>query len=30
VFTGLALYATHKPRTVAPAPLTMPTQVPAE
>jgi formate/nitrite transporter len=29
IFTGLALYMTHKPRT-APAPLTMPTQVPAE
>ena len=30
VFTGLALYITHKPRTAAPAPLTAPTQVPAE
>ncbi|HKM87641.1 MAG TPA: formate/nitrite transporter family protein [Xanthobacteraceae bacterium] len=30
VFTGLALYITHKPRTTAPAPLTAPTQVPAE
>jgi formate/nitrite transporter len=30
VFTGLALYITHRPRSVAPAPLTMPTQVPAE
>ncbi len=29
VFTGLALYITHKPRTAA-SPLTMPTQVPAE
>jgi formate/nitrite transporter len=29
-FTGLALYITHKPRTLAPAPLTAPTQVPAE
>jgi formate/nitrite transporter len=29
IFTGLALYITHKPRT-APAPLTMPSQVPAE
>jgi formate/nitrite transporter len=29
IFTGLALYMTHKPRT-APAPLTMPTQMPAE
>jgi formate/nitrite transporter len=28
IFTGLALYITHKPR--AAAPLTMPTQVPAE
>jgi formate/nitrite transporter len=28
LFTGLALYLTHKPR--KPAPLTMPTQVPAE
>jgi formate/nitrite transporter len=30
VFTGLALYITHKPRAAAPAPLTAPTQVPAE
>ena len=30
VFTGLALYITHKPKTAAPAPLTAPTQVPAE
>jgi len=30
IFTGLALYVTHKPRTAAPAPLTAPTQVPAE
>jgi formate/nitrite transporter len=30
VFTGLALYITHKPRSSAPAPLTAPTQVPAE
>ena len=30
VFTGLALYITHKPRTSAPAPLAAPTQVPAE
>jgi len=29
IFTGLALYITHRPR-MAPAPLTMPTQVPAE
>ncbi|MGH6789664.1 MAG: formate/nitrite transporter family protein [Pseudolabrys sp.] len=29
IFTGLALYLTHKPRS-APAPLTAPTQVPAE
>ena len=29
-FTGLALYITHKPRTAAPAPLTAPSQVPAE
>jgi formate/nitrite transporter len=29
IFTGLALYITHKPRT-APTPLTMPSQVPAE
>jgi formate/nitrite transporter len=30
VFTGLALYLTHKPRTAAPAPLRSPTGVPAE
>ena len=31
IFTGLAIYVTHKPRkTMAPAPLTAPTQVPAE
>jgi len=30
VFTGLALYITHKPPAAAPAPLTAPTQVPAE
>ena len=30
IFTGLALYITHKPRVAAPAPLTAPTQVPAE
>jgi formate/nitrite transporter len=30
LFTGLALYITHKPRTSAPAPLAAPTQVPAE
>jgi formate/nitrite transporter len=30
VFTGLALYITHRPRSLAPAPLTAPTQVPAE
>ena len=30
VFTGLALYVTHRPRTTAPAPLTAPTRVPAE
>ena len=31
VFTGLAIYLTHKPRTAqSPAPLTAPTQVPAE
>jgi formate/nitrite transporter len=30
IFTGLALYLTHKPRVEAPAPLTAPTQVPAE
>lgn len=29
LFTGLAIYMTHKPRTAA-VPLTMPTQVPAE
>ena len=29
IFTGLAIYITHKPRK-APTPLTMPTQVPAE
>ena len=29
IFTGLAIYITHRPRT-APAPLTMPSQVPAE
>ena len=30
-FTGLAIYMTYKPRAVAaPAPLTAPTQVPAE
>ena len=29
IFTGLALYITHRPRAAA-APLTMPTQVPAE
>jgi formate/nitrite transporter FocA (FNT family) len=29
-FTGLALYITHKPRAAAPAPLSAPTQVPAE
>jgi formate/nitrite transporter len=30
IFTGLALYITHKPRGMAPAPLTAPSQVPAE
>ncbi len=30
IFTGLALYITHKPRVAAPVPLTAPTQVPAE
>jgi formate/nitrite transporter len=30
IFTGLAIYLTHKPRKPAPAPLTAPTQVPAE
>jgi formate transporter len=30
LFTGLALYITHKPRTEMPAPLTAATQVPAE
>jgi formate/nitrite transporter len=30
IFTGLAIYITHKPGKSAPAPLTMPTQVPAE
>ena len=30
VFTGLALYITHRPRGMAPAPLTAPSQVPAE
>ena len=30
IFTGLAIYMTHKPRTGAPAPLTSPVQVPAE
>ena len=30
IFTGLALYITHKPRSAAPAPLSAPTQVPAE
>jgi formate/nitrite transporter len=29
-FTGLALYMTHRPRKAQPAPLTAPTQVPAE
>ena len=29
-FTGLALYITHKPKVSAPAPLTAPSQVPAE
>ena len=30
IFTGLALYITHKPKISAPAPLTAPSQVPAE
>ncbi len=30
VFTGLALYITHRPPSMAPAPLTAPSQVPAE
>jgi formate/nitrite transporter len=30
IFTGLAIYLTHKPGAAAPAPLTAPTQVPAE
>ena len=30
VFTGLALYLTHKPRAAAPAHRTAPTRVPAE
>ncbi|MFY9685477.1 MAG: formate/nitrite transporter family protein [Pseudolabrys sp.] len=30
IFTGLAIYLTHRPRAAAPAPLTAPTQVPAE
>ena len=30
IFTGLAIYMTHKPRKAAVAPLIMPTQVPAE
>jgi formate/nitrite transporter len=30
VFTGLALYITHRPRRTAPAPLTAPSRVPAE
>jgi formate/nitrite transporter len=30
VFTGLALYVTHRPRVTAVAPLTAPSQVPAE
>ena len=30
IFTGLALYVTHKPRVAAPAPITAPMQVPAE
>ena len=30
VFTGLALYVTHKPPIDAAAPLSMPAQVPAE
>lgn len=30
IFTGLAIYLTHKPRKAAPTPLTVPLQVPAE
>ena len=30
IFTGLAIYITHKPAVTAPAPLTSPVQVPAE
>ena len=30
VFTGLAIYITHRPRAIAPGPLAVPTQVPAE
>jgi len=30
IFTGLAIYLTHKPRSAAPAPLRTPSQVPAE
>jgi formate transporter len=30
VFTGLALYITHRPRAVTPTPFSAPTQVPAE
>lgn len=30
IFTGLALYLTHKPKASAPAPLAAPSQVPAE
>jgi formate transporter len=30
IFTGLALYVTHKPRVASPVPLAAPTQVPAE
>jgi formate transporter len=30
VFTGIALYLTHKPRAAAPAPLAAATRVPAE
>jgi formate transporter len=30
LFTGLALYITHRPRSSAPTPLTAPSQVPAE
>jgi formate transporter len=30
VFTGLALYITHRPRMAAPAPLTAPSRMPAE